>query len=870
MRAFVVILGVLLLGPAFGATNDFAKVFVVADEDSFHVGVPFHVTVAATGFEGPGSIGVIDDEGFSYYRVSMTTNAVGESGGHQFIARYQLLASRAGEFMLPVFEATDSALRAVSKPKKLVVQAPVESSDLHVDVRISQTRCYVGQPITVTYRVDFEIPVERVRSVDLRAPLLREPGIDVYQAGHKTSKAQADTIGLPVNRERVIARKSGNRLVFSRTLVPRRAGRIELPPAELFCSLLESTRVSGKGFQYPSYFDNQFFKTRSDGAAFQRIYAKAEPVVLDVQELPVGGRPADYQGLVGVFEAVTSIDRSDLTVGEPVGFQLHAVGYSHPEALQLPGVTAQRGVLSRFDVTPKQARGRVSGLSVVFDYTLRPRSERVDRVPSIRVSTFDPIEERYLVITSNVRRVSVSKADIADGSDATLSDGRVLGGLGEEDGSGSVGLVFGGVEGMSEVSRGVTADLPWFWIFVLPPLGFVVLVWRSADYRLRRRDPVAWRSRGAHRRFVRGVRSLGALTPEDSDQMARLCALARHYFSDHLNVPGGTVTFPDLRELFSKAQVPTDVQEEVRELFFTEDRLRWSLSGEARVDPARAESVVRRVEGCVAKMGGWLLLALGGYAVASVTPSTALTSAERLASRLFEEAELMESYDAPGAATLFQQTAVVLEGAEIRRGQEGLYWYNLGACYMRAGETGQALASFRRAEMYLGNHELLQSKLVRLREQVASHHSVSSGDWTVFRKARVWLRDFSLRRAAFGFSFLYILLFVVMSVQLFCDTRPVRSMLAIVMALVLGVGGVTVVADRVQARQVVVLDSAVTSDTEVHVGRSAAGTRLVSGQELEWVERRLDRIRLRLPDGQLRWVDSGAVVVLRDSPENES
>ena len=863
MRALVLIIMSLIAGRCMGDTNGYARIFVVPDEQSFHVGVPFDVTVAATGLQSPGGIEVASSEHFSFFRVSLTTNSVEGSRSSQFVARYQLLAKASGDLELPIFEASDEALRVRSKPKTITVKQPEVSDEIHVQVRLSAERCYVGQPVSVTYRVDFDVPIERIRAVDLQAPLLRQPGVEVYAAGEKTSKAQEGTIGFPVNRERVVATRTKTGLVFSRTLVPRVAGRIDLSGAELFCSLSKNKKVSRNGFQYPSYFDNQFFKTRSEGEAFQRVYARAGDVSLDVVDVPLSGRPADYQGQVGLFRLVAALDREDLTVGEPVGLQLHAVGYSHPEALQLPGLYRQRGVISRFDYGPRTARGRLAGTDVVFDYTLRARSVRVDRVPAIRVSTFDPIEERYVVVTSNVRTVSVSEADIADGTDATLSDGRVLGGMDDDHAERSPGLRFDLVDRFGVVRSDSLVGIPWLWVFVLPPTVFVLLIWRSADYRLRKRDPIEWRARTAYRRFARGVESLGSLDSSDHDQLERLCAFARRYFSDHLNLPSGSVTFSDLASLFEQAQVPPGVQEDVRVLFLVEDRLRWSEEQHPELGSVGAGETVRRVERCVAKIGLWFLCCFGGYVWAATGGTDDLSAKDQVALRLYQEAELAESYDPDAAVTLFLQAAAVLKDAQVASGREGQHWFNRGTCYLRGGDHGEAVAAFRRAEYFLGSQPVLQSALSQVRQDVQSSSTYAAGPQHPFEDLRSGMMSVPLRFIAFAFCGGYLLVFVIMTLQLFRDGRVVRVMLGAAAVLTIAAGGFVLAVDRLHEREVVVLEAVVTGPTLA----PGSGVRLVPGQELDLIERRVDRIRLRLPDGQAGWVDARAIAVLRDSTE---
>ncbi len=858
----IVVVCLTLCGSAYGQSTNAVSASVVIQEKSFYVGSPFSATLVAKGLVPPVQISAASTEGFWVYPVSAVTNQQGRYS--QVVALYQIVPKKSGALTLPTFSLAGMERDVTAGGRVLAVQEPELSPKLMLSSHLSTSRCYVGQPVTVTYRVKIELPLQEVRAMDVQAPFLMKNGLEVFDSVVSTSKALENTIGLPVNQARVIARREGDQMIFSRTLVPRVSGTYTSEGARLLCSTTPGRgRTQRSGFQYPSYFDNQFFKKRMGGVAYRRLFTRAKDLRLEVLPLPVKGRPAGFSGIVGEFDLVASLDRDHVQVGEPLELSLAVSGYTHPEAIMLPSLGAQRGLVRRFRLSFDELPGVREGRDVVFRYSIRPRSPRTDRLPSIRIDYFDPVAMAYGVATTTVVTVSVREADVADGSDAVLSDGTILTQATKGERDGPRGLMTGRGLLVSQLRVDSFAGIRWIWILVLPPLLYLGLVWRSSDYRLRRSDFGTWRARHAFRLFRKSVAGLrdGHLT---SDEWTRIELAVRTYFAAHVNGRPAAMTESDIRTVLARAQVPRSVREELRA--YLEECDFVSFSGRAREgvrDVSGLFELIRGIEGRLVKVSICLML-VGILGVgAGVMDEPEHAPLLRLAQGLYDEAELAVDYDPIAADALFTQAAACYGPAvESVFHRNGLLYYNQGTCLFRGGDLGGAMVSYLTAAEYIPRHPDLRHNLGLLRSQLESQQFVSDVgiDWAGgLRAVSEWI---PVRILALGLSVLYAACFCLLGLQLFLGPNCLRSSLRATVGV--GVFGGLILGAAVlsHGHRAVVSTFVVPVSSPMLYSAAADGQALSAGSEVRVIRSEGNWREIRMAGRDSVWVDEAALSVL--------
>lgn len=151
------------------------------------------------------------------------------------------------------------------------------------------------------------------------------------------------------------------------------------------------------------------------GSAVEGLRLETNNPPLNVLPLPEAGRPPSFSDAVGEFSMETSVSGTDLRVGEPLTLTLEISGQGNLDRLSAPALEETNG----WRVYPPKATlesndpARFRG-SKRFEYILVPENEFLTRLPPVRFSYFNPHDQRYEEITSELPEVAVRPA--AEGS----------------------------------------------------------------------------------------------------------------------------------------------------------------------------------------------------------------------------------------------------------------------------------------------------------------------------------------------------------------------------------------------------------------------------------------------------------------------
>lgn len=296
------------------------------------------------------------------------------------------------------------AIAQEARPVGIELGNPRAAISLHV----APGRCFVGQAVDVTLRVEFEEKLLREQLIQLfrqrtdvaariDTPWARP--LDGWQllgpppgfAGAATAVVDGSVATLRPGAD--VVRGEQRFVVFELVgrLVPLRAGALTVPRA-------------GLGFAWASAFDEDFFGERVPADRRDERIA-TEPLEVPVVELPIAGRPRAFSGLVGKVTVATELPgAAAVRVGEGLSLRLSVTGDGDLRPLQAPAMAPVpsfhlRGV--REEGAPGQR---------VFVHDLLPLQAGAHTLPAIAVSYFDPVRELYDVAASAPREVVVAPA----------------------------------------------------------------------------------------------------------------------------------------------------------------------------------------------------------------------------------------------------------------------------------------------------------------------------------------------------------------------------------------------------------------------------------------------------------------------------
>ena len=127
-------------------------------------------------------------------------------------------------------------------------------------------------------------------------------------------------------------------------------------------SFTTSIRVRVKGSRN-SPFGNPFFSDPFFGfGREQSLEIKSDKYTLDVRDLPLTGRPSNFLGAIGSFEASSSIDMDRVSLGDPVRLKFSIEGTGNFAAMPAPNI-------------PDSDRFRSGPPSFSFSGTILPSSK---------------------------------------------------------------------------------------------------------------------------------------------------------------------------------------------------------------------------------------------------------------------------------------------------------------------------------------------------------------------------------------------------------------------------------------------------------------------------------------------------------------
>jgi hypothetical protein len=135
---------------------------------------------------------------------------------------------------------------------------------------------------------------------------------------------------------------------------------------------------------------------------------------LKVLPLPAAGRPANFSGAVGLFEAESSASPTHVNAGDPVTLTYSITGHGNFDRVSSDGLS---GDANWKTYSPKVRFDAQDGVGYAgtktFEQPIVPINGSVTEVPSLSFSYFDPERKQYATCTTQPVPISVSGAPAA-------------------------------------------------------------------------------------------------------------------------------------------------------------------------------------------------------------------------------------------------------------------------------------------------------------------------------------------------------------------------------------------------------------------------------------------------------------------------
>ncbi|MEJ2544927.1 MAG: BatD family protein [Calditrichaceae bacterium] len=265
----------------------------------------------------------------------------------------------------------------------------VSGKDLFLKTEVSRKNAYIGQQITVEYKLYFRV---NIRNYERPKP--------PKNAGFWTE--DLETPKRPRQETEVVNGIAYNVATIHKiALFPTQVGELTVDPMQIKLEVLVKNQRRRSFFD--SFFDDPF------GRTVQKTVT-GKPIKINVKPLPVSGKPADFNGAVGDYQFDVSVDKTETTANEAIALKLKLRGKGNIKLIELPNPDIA-GNIEQYDpkLSTNIENANVISGSKTAEYILIPRAEGEYEIKPIKFSYFNPKTKKYKSIISKPIRLKINK-----------------------------------------------------------------------------------------------------------------------------------------------------------------------------------------------------------------------------------------------------------------------------------------------------------------------------------------------------------------------------------------------------------------------------------------------------------------------------
>ena len=270
-------------------------------------------------------------------------------------------------------------LSAVDIPKDLNDPRYKASESIHLVAEVSNSKPYVGESISVVYKLfvnTSEVNVQNTREV--ASPSFNgfwNQSIDVK----KWVPLNGTYKGKP--HRYVIVRKT--------VLIPHKSGKLTIDPMEM--EITAGIPIGRRDFFGNMLMDDVNFTATSGKKTIQ------------VKPLPLTDKPFDFNGAVGDYDFNVTASKTDLNANESANIKVKVSGIGNLKLIKLPVIETPKGLETYEPEHKEKITTNLGGLKgeVYNQYAVVPQFRGKFKIPGVTFSYFNPKEEKYHTIQSD-------------------------------------------------------------------------------------------------------------------------------------------------------------------------------------------------------------------------------------------------------------------------------------------------------------------------------------------------------------------------------------------------------------------------------------------------------------------------------------
>lgn len=338
---------------------------------------------------------------------------VSQSESVDYRFSFQITALQAGSFEVGPFIVSINGKEQTVRGTSFDFQRLADDPDMELVLELSKQKIYAGERVPLKITWAFAGSIEEVQHafsrLQIRSPLFEQFEFrDQPARTNTTLRIETASSDIEIDAQVTQEKRNGRDYVVvigERILLAERTG--------VYKDMVVSCRTERVTGWSRSFFGD--IRPRST----QPAVATSKPLSFTINTLPSEDQPASFSGAVGKgFSVNVSANRSVVRVGDPISLNIDVQGDGNLEKLSLPNLSGPEAFdESLFQLPGDTPSGTFANNTKQFKVTLRVKDQKVQQIPAIAFSWFNPELEKYETAHSKPIAVQVDQAQIISSSD---------------------------------------------------------------------------------------------------------------------------------------------------------------------------------------------------------------------------------------------------------------------------------------------------------------------------------------------------------------------------------------------------------------------------------------------------------------------
>lgn len=276
------------------------------------------------------------------------------------------------------------------------------SQNIHLVAEISKVNPYVGESISIVYKLYVNINKVNVRN----ARETESPSFSGFWNQNLDVKGWESKNGSygGVPHKYAIVKKM--------VLIPHKSGKMVIDPMEM-----EIT--AGVPMGRRDFFGNMLMNDIN-------FTATSGKKTINVKELPYQNRPSNFSGAVGDYQFTVTSNKTELKANETAQIKVELSGKGNLKLVKLPGIETPQELEVYEPEHKENIKTPLSGMNgrVSDQYTVVPQFRGKFKIPEVSFSFFNPKDQKYHTVNTDpiILNAQQGKKQIVDEQNSSISN----------------------------------------------------------------------------------------------------------------------------------------------------------------------------------------------------------------------------------------------------------------------------------------------------------------------------------------------------------------------------------------------------------------------------------------------------------------